>query len=711
MEPLLNQPTGTITFLFTDIEGSTKLWEDCPEAMRLALAIHDSLLRQAIEQNNGYVFKTVGDAFCAAFPTAPEALTAANDAHFALLKQDWGETGPIRVRMGLHTGDAEVRDNDYFGPTLNRAARLQSIAYGCQTLLSQPTYELVRDRLPENVTLNPLGLHRLKDLNRAETVYQVVCPGLPSEFPALKSLESFPNNLPIQLTSFIGREREMSEIKQLLKSNRLVTLLGTGGTGKSRLSLQVGADLLEQFPDGIWFVELAPLTDSSLVPQVVASVIGVREEAGRTISHVLAESLRQRTVLIILDNCEHMLDATARLAQSLLQSCPHLTVLASSREAFTVPGEMVFRVPSLSQPEAASRHTAASLSQFEAVRLFIDRAASVNAEFAVTNSNAPALAQLCARLDGIPLAIELAAARARSLSVEEITGTLDHCFRILTGGSRTALPRQQTLRALVDWSYDLLSDPEKTLLRRVSVFYDGWTLEAAEQVCAGGGVEDWEALDLLTSLRDKSLAVTEQENGRTRYRLLETIRQYARDRLLESGEAESVQSSHYEYFNRFVEVTSVQLFGAQVQAGLDLMRGEHGNLRAALEWVIGNRAPTALRMPVAMGQFWYLGGYLREGREYLEQALASAADLTAELEGQTCFQIGRLASEQGDYGAARTFLERGLSCSQQAGDKRSAAGTLNSLGGVVFRHDDYTLARSCFEQALRCRGRWETRQG
>lgn len=697
----MNLPTGTVTFLFTDIEGSTKIWERCPEAMRHALARHDVLLREAIEAHSGYVFKTVGDAFCAAFPTAPDALHAALDSQLILLKEEWGETGPLKVRMGLHTGEAEERDNDYFGQTLNRAARLQSLAYGGQTLVSQSTYELVRDRLPGDVKLQPLGLHRLKDLNRAEQVHEIYHPHLPFDFPSLRSLDSFPNNLPIQLTSFVGREAEMEAIKQLLASHPLVMLLGPGGTGKTRLSMQIGANMLEQFPDGVWLIELAPISDPALVAQTVASVVGVKEAAGCSLTQTLLETLKPRTTLLILDNCEHLIAACARLAHALLQSCPHLQILASSREGLNIPGETVYRVPSLRLPDPKKRHTLASLSQFEAVRLFVDRAVSIQSAFAVTNQNAPALAQLCTRLDGIPLAIELAAARIRSLSVEEINAKLDNCFRLLTGGSRTALPRQQTLRALIDWSYDMLAEPEKTLLRRLSVFSGGWTLEAASAVGAGGDVEDWEVLDLLTGLSDKSLVVAEQEGEHTRYRLLETIRQYARDRLMESGEIETIRQQHHAWFAQFVGETSTRLSGPGQQAALDTLEKEHDNMRAALEWAIVSESASALRMAATLGAFWYLGGYLREGREQLERALAvRPGEQTPEVQVEACFQIGRLAVEQSDFQFARPYLERCVTLARQTDNKRRAASALNSLGIISLQQGEYTPARSLFEESL-----------
>ena len=501
----LNLPTGTVTFLFTDIEGSTRLWEQHPEGMRLALARHDTLLRQAIEANEGIVFKTIGDAFCAAFATAPNALSAALAAQCALHTEPWTEGLVLRVRMALHTGAAELRDNDYFGQPLNRTARLLAIGHGGQALVSAATQELTRDMLPPTVTLSEVGEHRLRGLSRPETVFQLIHPDLPAEFPPLKSLDNpqLSNNLPQQVTSFIGREKEIEAVKSLLDTTRLLTLTGSGGCGKTRLALQVAAELLENYPDGAWFVELASLSDPVLVLQNVAQALGVREEAGKLLLQSLTAALKGKGLLLVLDNCEHLLAACAQLVDTLLRASPGVRVLASSREGLGIAGETLYRIPSLSLPDLKQRATPASLTTYEAVRLFVERAMAALPAFAVTNQSAPALDQLCVRLDGIPLAIELAAARVRSLSVEDINSRLDHRFRLLTGGSRTALPRQQTLKALIDWSYDLLSDQEKTLLARLSVFAGGWTLAAAEKVYSGARVEDWEVLDLVSSLVDR----------------------------------------------------------------------------------------------------------------------------------------------------------------------------------------------------------------
>src|SRR5688500_7212694 len=416
-------PTGTITFLFSDIEGSSRKWEQQPEAMRSALATHDRLLRETFEAQGGYVFKTVGDAFCVAFDTAQDAFTGALEAQRALHAADWSGIGELRVRMALHTGAAEHRDGDYFGPSLNRVSRILASAHGGQVLLSLPTEELVRDLLPTGVQLRHLGEHRLRDLARAEHLFQVVAPDLPSLYPALRSLESVPNNLPVQISSFVGREREMLEVKRLLGSTRLLTLTGMGGTGKTRLSLQVAADLFEQFSDGVWFVEFAMIEDPALVIESVAAALELRQEAGRPLATTLTSFLRTRRVLLLLDNCEHVVVACARLAETLLRACPQICILASSREPLGIAGETAWPLPPLSLPDhwrelAGGPDAIERLSQFEAVRLFVDRATMARPGFELTNDNVHTVAQVCWRLHGIPLASAPAAPRARAPSAQ-----------------------------------------------------------------------------------------------------------------------------------------------------------------------------------------------------------------------------------------------------------------------------------------------------
>jgi predicted ATPase len=696
-----------------------------PDAMRVALARHDALMRRAIEGSGGVVFKTVGDAFCAAFASSPPALRATVQAQHALQHEPWPSETPLRVRMALHTGVAEARDNDYFGAVLNRVARLLATGHGEQTLVSGATHELVRDHLPEGVGLRDLGMHRLKDLERPEQVYQVTHPDLAAIFPPLRSLNSTPNNLPRQLTSFIGREKELAAVTALLGTAGdagFLTLAGPGGTGKTRLSLQAAAELLDQYSDGVWLVELAPLGDPALVPPAVASVLGVREQPGKSVLQTLTGYLKDRRLLLLMDNCEHLLSACAQFIAAVLRSCPQVRVLATSREPLGITGEHVYRVPSLSlpDPKRATTATPKSLAQYESVRLFIDRALLVKSDFAVTNSSAPAVAQLCHRLDGIPLALELAATRVRSLSVEDINGRLDRRFRLLTGGDRSALPRQQTLRALVDWSYDLLSAQEKTLLARLSVFSGGWTLAAAEAMCGFDPIEDWEVLDLLTSLVDKSLASLtppeseEEGGGPTRYGMLETLRQYAREKLQESGEEEELQRRHWDWFLALAEGAEPHLKGPDQVTWLSRLETEHGNLRAALDasaaraeadtatWEVG------LRLAGALWQFWSVRGYLTEGREYLDRALrlrpaaaegapqGAVTGMVAKALGGT----GRLASNQGDYEAARAFFEESLSLWQLSDDKNGMAFSLVNLGILAYSQGDHEAARVLYEQCL-----------
>lgn len=618
---MISIPTGTVTFLFTDIEGSTKLWQQYPDQMKANLARHDALLRTAIEQNDGYVFKTVGDAFCAAFPTGLEGVQAAIDAQKLLAGENWGEC-VIKVRMGLHTGDAEQRDNDYFGNTLNRVARLSAAGHGGQTLLSLATQELVQNQLPDGATLADFGERRLKDLIRPEHIYQLNIPGLPADFAPLKTLDIFRTNLPGQLTSFIGREKEIADVKKLLGENRLVTLTGVGGTGKTRLSLQIASTLLDEFPGGAWFVELASITNPDVVPQAVTSTLELYELVGRDHAEALANFLEKREVLLILDNCEHLLLPCAQLAGRLLQRCTRLKIIATSREPLGITGETIWSVPSFSTPQQTNPLTPKSLRQFDAVKLFIDRARAVQPGFDLTDSNAQAVAQICTRLDGIPLALELAAARVRGMSVEQIASRLDSRFRLLTGGSRTALPRQQTLSALVDWSYNLLSEPEKLLFQRLAVFSGPFTLETAEQVCSGEEIGEFDILDLLQRLMDKSLVLREEHHNETFYRLLETIRQYGREKLLASDMAEEITNRHAACFLKIAIQSDVKLRSHNQLAWFHRLGVLRDNLRAALAWLIETgQTSNAFTFATKLDWVWFMHAEHSEGRQWLERVL------------------------------------------------------------------------------------------
>jgi class 3 adenylate cyclase len=456
---LMQASPGVVTFLFTDIEGSSQLWEREPERMQGALARHDALLRKAVDDNRGRVVKMLGDGVHAVFSDPRDAVNAAVEMQQTLADPAATDGIAFKVRVGLHAGVEEHRDDDFFGRSVNRAARIMGVAHGGQILVSETVSSLVDERLSDGIALRDLGLVRLRDLASPERVFQVVHPGLRANFPALRTLEATPNNLPQQLTSFIGREREQAEIATLLARSSLLTLVGAGGIGKTRLSLQVAADLMDEFPDGVWQVELAAIADARLVPQAVASVLGVKEEPGRPVVEALVKVFKDRRFLVILDNCEHLVQACAELVNVLLQSGPHVKLMASSREPLRVAGEATYVVPALAFPGLSRMITPSALVEYDAAQLFIDRAVAVQSTFKVTEQNAMALAAVCHQLDGIPLAIELAAARTRVLSIENIAARLDDRFRLLKGDDKTALPRQQTLRALIDWSYDLLTEP------------------------------------------------------------------------------------------------------------------------------------------------------------------------------------------------------------------------------------------------------------
>lgn len=702
---LSSRPTGTVTFLFTDVEGSTRLWEEHPTQMKAALARHDEIVRHAIETSGGTIIKNTGDGFHAAFDTGLNGVAAVIAAQRALHATAWDEIQPrkLRVRAALHTGEADERAGDYYGPSLNRAARLMSIAHGGQTLLSTTTADLVRDQLPSKASLRDLGEHRLKDLVRSEHVFQLLTTGLPAEFPPLRSVDAFPNNLPVQLTTFIGRERELEQAKARLASARLLTMIGPGGTGKTRLSLQLGAELLPQFADGAWVAELAPVSDPALVMPTVASVFGVREQLGMSLHELLLDFLRAKELLLIVDNCEHLIEACAQFIEQLLHTAPNLKIVASSREALGIPGETVYRVPSLSLPESAGSSRAA-LAQSESAQLFVERASAANPRFSLTDQNAAAIAQICRRLDGIPLALELAAARATVFSAEQISSRLDDRFRLLTGGSRTALPRQQTLRALIDWSHDLLSEPERALFRKFSVFAGGCTYEAAEAICS-----EMDVLNLLTQLVNKSLVAVEDENGSPRYRLLETVRQYARDKLLESGESEAARDTHFDYFFKLAKSAEPMLDGLQAREWVAKLEAEHDNFRAALDWGLEKNVEGVLRMVPSLVRFWNRQGHEEEGRQIISEALARAERIPvpageAGLQWKKVLSLAwqaltMLAYSQGDAVRAGESAARAADLAREVGDMATLSLVLAFQASVLIIRSEPQKALERLEEA------------
>jgi predicted ATPase/class 3 adenylate cyclase len=709
------RPTGTVTFLYTDIEGSTQLWREHPKAMAVAQARHDQILREALESNNGYVYQVIGDGFCAAFHTAGGGLRAALESQIGLRNEKWGDA-VIKVRMGIHTGKAEVQaDGLYSGYiTLSHVQRLMSAAHGGQVLVSLTTQELVQDELPEGVELRDMGKHRLKDFDRAEHIFQLLAPDLPTDFPSLKALETVPNNLPAQLTSFVGRQREIGEVKQLLSNTRLLTLTGPGGTGKTRLALQLAADALETFTEGVWLVELAPLYDPTLITQTVASTLGVREQPRRTILDALMDYLRAKQLLLILDNCEHLIETCAQITDSLLRAAPHLKILVTSREALGIGGETAYRVPSLPLPDPRQLYDLNALAQNDCVHLFVDRAIAAYPSFRLKEKNAPAIADICRRLDGIPLAIELASARTKVFPPEEIAARLDDRFRLLTGGSRTALERHQTLFALIEWSHNLLSESERVLLRRLSVFAGGWTFEAAQEVCGHGLGTD--VLDLLTHLVDKSLVAVEAEKEAARYRLPETIRQYARDRLFESAESEQMRDSHLDFFIRFAEHAERKLRSAEQIEWLKRVETEHDNLRTALAWSLeSGKSGPALQLAGAVSYFWVLRGYFSEGQKWLNDALAFSEREQSKKEAAGKYiptHIEKAQRAKALYAAAlpnfaamnpqsaRTLVEESLRLWRDLGDKWWTAVALELEALMMTFERDYQTALARLEEGV-----------
>jgi predicted ATPase/class 3 adenylate cyclase len=688
------------TFLFTDIGNSTRLWEQDAGRMGPALACHDALSRSVVEAHHGVVVKMTGDGIHAAFDDPLDAIAATVDLQQALDDPAATHGVALRVRCGVHAGSVERRDNDYFGGAVNRAARIMSAASPGQILVSQAVATLVEGRLSDGSVLRDLGPVRLRDLARPERLYQVTHPALRVDFPALRSLEATPNNLPQQVTSFIGRERESAEVTALLTASRLVTLLGVGGIGKSRLSLQVAADRQDDYPDGVWLVELGSVTDAGLVPLAVAAVLGIKEEAGRPVTEALLKHVRDRHALIILDNCEHVVGACADLAAQLLRASPVLKIFASSREALRIRGEATYSVPALAVPDPDGVEPAA-LAHYESVRLFVDRALAASHSFRVTPQNAAAVTEICRRLDGIPLALELAAARVRALSVENIAARLGDRLRLLGDGDRTALPRQQTLRALIDWSYDLLTPDEQILFRRLAVFAGGFTLEAAEEVAAGGALSAADVLGPLTRLVEKSLVTLEGEG--LRYRLLETVRQYARERLAESGEEGDARERHFAWYLALAEKARPELVGAAQGVWLARLDQERENLLSAHAWCDRTEAPgiSGLRLVSAVRRYWMIRGLLGLGHRVTVEALARpAAQARTAQRCDALFDAGQIGSWMGRYEEARSYLGDCLAIARELGDRRRIEAVLQPLAVTSLGLGDFVNARTYLEEAL-----------
>jgi predicted ATPase/class 3 adenylate cyclase len=729
-------PSGTVTFLFTDLEGSTRLWEQDREAMADAVARHDALLEEAIGRHGGVVFSRMGDGMAAAFGSAPSAVTAAVDAQSALSCEPWGLTGPLRARMGVHTGEGRVVGDQYESHTLNRCARLMAIAHGGQLVISGATAALVNGQLPERVELIDLGDHRLRDLRSSMHVFQVDAPGLGSEFPPLRTVEGLPGNLPPQLSSFIGRDDEVDHLAALLQEERVVTLTGVGGVGKTRLALQAAGELLPHFRDGAWIIELASLRDAGAVPEAFAAAFGVTAAAGTRLVDALSQSLRAKELLLVVDNCEHLLGPAAELVRHLTQTCPELTVLATSREGLGIAGERLVGVASLGLP-ASIDHGAVMAS--DAGRLFVDRAVAVKSDFEATGAIAPAIGEIVRRLDGIPLAIELAAARVAVLSPAQIAQRLDQRFRLLAGGERGAIERHATLRATVDWSFDLLSHREQLLLTRLSVFAGGCTLEAAEQVCSndeGGAISEVDVLDLLSVLVARSLVVADDTDPTAhRYRLLETIRQYAEERL-DPGERDRVRDRHARCYTEFLETALVGARSPEPHPWLQRVEIELENVRTAVAGAVAAGDMTLMLqlfgaievplvfLPVAGAVYSFADdvlGLARQSDDPHPEAFVIAAWLAAidgdavraeellaemptisepslRLQDWTCGARMAIANARGDWSTALEFMLSGTEAA--ARDPYNQAWQLATMAAARATLDDTLRATADAERAV-----------
>ncbi|MGH9034734.1 MAG: ATP-binding protein, partial [Acidimicrobiia bacterium] len=731
-------PTGTVTFLFTDIEGSTRLAEHLGGDFAGVLVTHHRLLAGAVVSHRGVVINTQGDAFFAVFPDAADALSAAVAAQQALAGEQWAGGVDVRVRMGMHSGEAVLAATDYVGLAVHRAARVAGLAYGGQVLVSEATRGLAGAGVPAGVTFSDLGLHRLKDLTGPERIHQLAHPDLQADFPALRSLDAFRHNLPVAATSFVGRDSEVRVLTKHLADSRLVTLLGPGGSGKTRLALQVAAERVDQHGGGVWLAELAPWGDPHLVPAALAAVVGVREEPGKSLLDTLEAWAATKDVLVVLDNCEHVVGAAAELAGRLLRAGPGVRVLATSREALGLAAEQVVAVPPLRLPEpgTGAAPSLEALFESEAVRLFVERARSARPDLELGPEHAAAVVRICQRLDGIPLALELAARRVRALSLSELAERLDQRLSFLTGGAREGEARHQTLRATIDWSHDLLGHDERVLFRRLGVFAGGFDLAAAETVCAG----PYDTLDLIVALVDKSLVVASEVGGATRYRMLETVRDYALERLTEAREDDATRSAHLAWALHLVERGAPPRSRGLPRQWVDRLDGAHDNLRVALDHAGEHDPEAGLRLAATLRPFWWVRGHWHEGRTRLEAALARSegaalalrakalvgvADL-AEWQGDTrpaaaraeearqifrrlgersgeaecCWKLGNVAMMRGQTAEARVLLAEGVAIARDLPGHEYMAELLNAQGCLAFDEGDFASARRLWEETL-----------
>jgi predicted ATPase/class 3 adenylate cyclase len=697
-------PKGTVTLLFTDIEGSTHLLQLLGNRYASSLAEYRHLLRTLFQRWNGHEVDTQGDAFFVAFARATDALSAAVAAQRALLTHSWPEGMGMRARMGLHTGEPTLVAEGYVGMDVHHAARIMNAGHGGQVLISQATRELVEDRLPHGVSLRDMGDHRLKDLQRPSHLFQLIIEGLPAEFPPLRTLNANPNNLPVQPTSLIGREKEVAVIAQLLRREdvRLATLTGPGGTGKTRLALQVAAELSDLFTDGIYFVDLAPVNDPAVIMTTIGQTLGLREEGSQPLLERLMDELRQKQMLLLLDNFEQVISAAVQVAD-LLAACQQLKLMVTSRAVLHIRAEHEFAVPPLSLPDTKQLPDLPALSQYDAIALFIQRTQAVKPDFQLTDANAPIVVEMAACLDGLPLAIELAAARMKLLSPETLLARLSQRLQILTSGARDVAARQQTLRNTIEWSYKLLNAQEQQLFRRLSIFAGDFTLEAVEAVCAIPDDEAGSVLDILTSLLDKSLLLRKEQGAEPRFAMLETIREYGLEALTASGEMETMRKAHTDYFLSLAQKLEQNLWGPEQAACLDQLEQEHDNLRAAMQWSLEQEQEDreiALRLGGVLRTFWYMRGYFSEGLDFLEQALVHSDGVDISVRASAFYAAARMNEARGNLDRAESLVEESLTQYRELGDTARIAYALHLQADMAWRRGNLTMARSRVEESL-----------
>jgi predicted ATPase/class 3 adenylate cyclase len=693
-------PSGTVTFLFTDIEGSTRLLQAFPDGYAELLEKHGGLIRRAIATHGGTEIGTEGDSFFAVFASANDAIAASAQAQRDLAAAEWiGELGP-RVRMGLHTGEARLSGRNYVGIDVHRAARIGAAAHGCEVLVSDATRALVASSLPEGLALRDLGEHRLKDLDAPVRLHRLVIDGLPSEFPPPRSEGIGQAHVPPRATSFVGRRSDLEALRQLVRGTRLVTLIGPGGTGKTRLAIELAVEAAGDFVDGAWFVDLAPLTDPGLVGPTIARALGLSDHPGRPIVELLKAHVEPRALLLVLDNFEHLLDATPVVAD-LLAAAPNVKILVTSRSMLNLYGEQEFPVAPLTLPRTTVPVAVDQLARFEAVSLFVERARAVKPTFAITPANGPAVVGICIRVDGLPLAIELAASRVRLLEPAEILARLEQHVPVLPTGASNVPLRQRTLRATIDWSYDLLQPSERALVERLSIFSGGCSLEAAEAICNPASELGLDTLDGLGSLVDHSLVARTGDGAESRFTMLETIREYGRDRLAAGESLGEVGGRHLHYYRSLAELAEPNLVGRDQVIWLDRLEGEHDNVREALGRAreLGE-IEAGLRLGAALWRFWFQRGYLREGRGRLEELLAHDGDASAESRAKAYGALGGLTYWLSDVTATERAYDAAVRLYREMGDQAEEADALYNLAFVPVMRRDLETARQRFEDSL-----------